>query len=181
VKGIVFTEFLEFAEQKIGAEALEEILEACGDDLPTGGAYTAVGTYSCSELMTLVQAISTHSGAAIPQLVHEFGEMMSRSFVALYPQYYNRFHSLFDFLSHIDDYIHVEVKKLYPDAELPEFRVIERSDDRLVIDYNSPRGLTHLAAGLFQGSSDYYREPVRIQHAVEPAADVTARFELSRV
>jgi len=74
VKGIVFTEFLEFAEQKIGAEALEEILEACADDLPTGGAYTAVGTYSCSELMTLVQAISTHSGAAIPQLVHECGQ-----------------------------------------------------------------------------------------------------------
>ena len=107
--------------------------------------------------------------------------MISRSFVALYPQYYARFDNLFDFLSHIDDYIHVEVKKLYPDAELPEFRVIERSDDRLVIDYSSPRGLTHLAAGMFQGSSDYYSEPVRIQHAVQPAADVTARFELSRV
>ncbi len=181
MKGIVFTEFLEFAEQKIGAEALEEILEACADDLPTGGAYTAVGTYSCSELMTLVRAISEASGAAIPHLVHEFGEMMSRSFVSLYPQYYAQFGSLFDFLSHIDDYIHVEVLKLYPDAELPEFRVVECSDDRLVIDYISPRGLTHLAAGLFKGSSDYYREPVRIEHTVEPAADVTARFELSRV
>lgn len=83
LKGIVFNEFLQFAEQKIGAEAREAILEACADDLPTGGACTAVGTCACSELLTMAQAISTRSGAAIPQLVHEFGEMMPRSFLAL--------------------------------------------------------------------------------------------------
>ena len=54
MKGIVFTEFLELVEDKFGLEMVDNIITS--STLESEGVYTAVGTYSFSEMLTIITA-----------------------------------------------------------------------------------------------------------------------------
>jgi hypothetical protein len=71
--------------------------------------------------------------------------------------------SLFDFISKIDQYIHIEVQKLYPDAELPSIEVEHADETHLDMIYKSDRKLGHFALGLLKGASKFFDEPVEIE------------------
>lgn len=57
----------------------------------------------------------------------------------------------------IENHIHIEVKKLYEDAELPTFNVVERKDNSLTIIYTSTRGLTYFAIGLMKETLQFFK------------------------
>jgi len=160
MKGVVFTEFLQFVAERYGEDTVDDIIDASA--LPSGGAYTAVGTYSHAEMVALCSALAARTGEAVPELVREFGAHLNDSFARGYPGFFSRSASLFDFLSSIEGHIHVEVRKLYPDAELPSFKVQQRDDRRLVLDYRSPRRLGALAEGLIRGAAQKFGVEARV-------------------
>jgi hypothetical protein len=89
---------------------------------------------------------------------------------------------LLEFLKQVDGQIHAEVRKLYPDAELPRFAVVAHEPGRLVVDYASCRPLADLAVGLIQGSSAFYGERVRIdRREVDDEQGSRQRFEIAVV
>jgi heme-NO-binding protein len=125
MKGIVFTEFLEMVENKFSPELADRIIE--GAEIPSGGVYTAVGTYSHTEMIELVCCLSKETGIDSAELMRSFGGHMFERFYVLFPKYFEGLNSSFEFMEKIEDYIHVEVRKLYPEAELPSF-VCETSE-----------------------------------------------------
>ncbi|MDQ3565569.1 MAG: heme NO-binding domain-containing protein [Pseudomonadota bacterium] len=161
MKGIVFTEFLEMVENRFSPEIADRIIEA--SELPSRGAYTAVGTYDHTEMVRLVTELSAVTGATVPNLLHTFGKHLFGRFVAIYPQFFEGVESAFPFLENIDGYIHVEVLKLYPDAELPGFECDASEPGRLTLIYRSTRRLADLAEGLIQGCIEHFRETIHIQ------------------
>ncbi len=161
MKGIIFTEFLEMVEDRFSPELADRIIEAA--DLPSRGAYTAVGTYDHTEIARLVTQLSVVTGASVPDLLHTFGKHLFGRFVALYPQFFEGVDSVFPFLENVDGYIHVEVLKLYPDAELPTFECDASEPGRLTLIYKSTRPLADLAEGLIQGCIEHFRETIHIQ------------------
>lgn len=175
MKGMVFTEFLEFVERRFGEDMVDDVIEAA--DVPNGGAYTAVGTYSHGEMVSLVVALADKTGAPPETLVREFGEALSDTFAREFPDFFRRAGNLFDFLTSIEDHIHVEVRKLYPDAELPTFTVESRTPARLVIVYRSPRKMGHLSEGLIIGSAKQFGVDVRVRTEPLEAGDgLAVRF-----
>lgn len=179
MKGVVFTEFLEFVEDQMGPDMVDTIIDDC--ELSTGGAYTAVGTYPFSELRDLLLALVARSGADPNVLLRGFGRKLCSTFAAGYGRYFDAAGSLFDFLASIDDHIHVEVRKLYPDAELPSMRIAGRSEARLLLDYHSERGLEAMAEGLIEATSDYFREPVTVSSAkMSDSGGEFVRFTIER-
>lgn len=179
MKGIVFTEFLEFVEDQMGADMVDDIIDDC--DLSTGGAYTAVGTYPFSEMADLLGALVKRSGAEPSDLLRGFGHKLCGTFTQGYGQYFDAAGSLFGLLASIDDHIHVEVRKLYPDAELPSMRISERTSARLLLDYRSERGLEALAEGLIQATSIHYGEPIEVAMArMSDANGEFVRFTIDR-
>ena len=60
MKGIIFTEFIELVETTFGYSIAAALLDGC--DLPSGGAYTAVGTYDHQEVLTLVGQLQKLTG-----------------------------------------------------------------------------------------------------------------------
>ncbi len=178
MKGIVFTEFLDHVEEALGPAMVESIIEAC--DLASGGVYTSVGTYPCEEMGQLIGALARLSGRDPVSILHEFGGRLAQTFHQVYPEHF-KVPGFFDFVESVDSHIHVEVMKLYPDAELPRFHTVSREQDRLVIDYISSRGLENLAFGLFHGCSTIFDEPVHITAtAHDEAAVKSVRFTLAR-
>jgi hypothetical protein len=179
MKGLVFTEFLDFVETQMGADMVDDIIDDC--ELSTGGAYTAVGTYPFSELRDLLLAVVKRSGAQPGDLLRAFGHKLCDTFASGYGQYFDSAGSLFQLLASIDDHIHVEVRKLYPDAELPSMRIAGRSPDQMLLDYRSERGLEALAEGLIEATSNYYREPVTVSTTQMSDADGEfVRFTIDR-
>ena len=69
MKGILFTQFLEFVERRFGLEVADSILT--GTTLPLGGIYTSVGTYDHRELVTLLISLHQATGVAIVFLIEE--------------------------------------------------------------------------------------------------------------
>jgi hypothetical protein len=73
---------------------------------------------------------------------------------------------LFGFLKSIEPVIHLEVQKLYTEANLPTIDCANGGNNRLVMNYRSPRKLCILAEGLIQGAATYYQTPIKIDHDV---------------
>lgn len=155
MKGVVFTEFLEMVEDSFGLETVDAIISAC--DLPSGGVYTSVGTYPHQELVALVVALSERCGTPVPDLVQAFGRFLLPRLIAMHPAFAEEAGDPFRFLASIHDHIHVEVRKLYPDAELPDIHVAPGPDaDSIDVTYRSERGFDALALGLIEGTMTHF-------------------------
>ncbi len=161
MKGIVFTEFLDMVSTTFSDDMVDDIIEDAA--LPSGGAYTAVGTYPHSEIVAMVGALSQRTGVPVPTLVHAFGNYLFGRFVVLYPGFFDGIDSALDFLERIEGVVHVEVLKLYPDAELPRFDTTRQGADVLQMVYRSPRRMGDLAAGLIEGCVTHFGGGVDVQ------------------
>lgn len=160
MKGVIFTEFLDMVEEKFSLEMVDQIIE--GSDLPSGGAYTAVGTYDHREIFTLI--VQLHKATAIPisDLMTVYGEHLFTRFVKGYPDFFKRVDGAFSFLESVHGYIHKEVLKLYPDAELPAFETERVDESTLTMLYRSQRRMAPFGLGLIKGCMDHFKEPADI-------------------
>jgi len=178
MKGIIFTEFLDMVDQRFSPQVLDRILLAA--QLPSEGAYTAVGTYDHGEIWRLVCELSKVTDIAVPELLRAYGEYLFPRLVAAHPNLLDGIRSPFDLLQSLDGVIHREVGKLYPDAELPRFEVIERGQDRLTLIYESRRPFADLAEGLIRGCAAHFGQSLVIARQNLPAdGAVRVRFTLT--
>ncbi len=180
MKGIVFTEFLDFAELRFGMETLETIVEE--SELPSGGAYTSIGSYDAREMVALLATLGRITEMPGSELLINFGQHLFHRFVLAYPMFFERAPDAFDFLAKIETIIHPEVRKLYPDAELPRFECEAVGPGRMVLIYSSSRGLADLADGLIRGCAEHFGERITIHRdelGSKPGTRV--KFELTRV
>ena len=60
MRGLVFSEFLEFVENAAGEDMVEDMLDEC--DLESGGAYTSVGNYDHGEIIKMVTFLYFKTG-----------------------------------------------------------------------------------------------------------------------
>jgi hypothetical protein len=178
MKGIVFTEFLEMVEDRFSADMVDGIIDRA--DPPSGGAYTAVGTYDHREIVALVAALSAETGVDVTTLLHAFGQHLFARFVENFPHFFDGQSNAFSFLEGVEDYIHVEVKKLYPDAELPSVVAARDGPDRMTIAYRSDRAMAALAHGLIDGCIAHFGEPIAVELESEGEGGHQVNFALAR-
>ncbi len=160
MKGMIFTEFLEMVEEHFSLAVVDRIIEAA--DLPSGGSYTAVGTYPHQELVQLVINLSQETGTPVPLLLQTFGERLFQRFSVKYAHFLAHATSAFAFLEQLQSYVHAEVQKLYPEAELPHFECVRLMDGRMKMIYRSHRSMGDVAQGLMVGCFRYFEESVQI-------------------
>lgn len=164
MKGLIFTEFIDIYEDQFGLELINQVIEE--SDLPSEGVYTSTGNYDYREIIRLTTSLSKHTGMSIDEIIQNFGYVLFGRLFTLYPQLFEGISSALQFCARVDDYIHVEVRKLYPDATLPQFECIWRSPLQLEMIYRSPRCLGDLAYGLIKGCANHFQQNIEI--AIEP-------------
>lgn len=160
MKGIVFTELMDMVDDKFGPEMMDHVFDEC--ELESEGAYTAVGTYDYKELLEIVNALSKRTQIPAKALVYTYGHYLFGRFNMLMPQFFEKPESTFEFLESVHGYIHVEVKKLYPDAKLPDFTTERTAPNILIMTYKSNCPFSDFAHGLMQGCIDFYNEDITI-------------------
>lgn len=160
MRGIVFTELLEMIEDEYGYSLVDELLTE--SNLPSGGTYTAIGTYDHAEMITLVNNLSQKTQLPVPDLLQAYGRYMFASFTRGYRPFVDRVDTAFGLFQSVHHYVHVEVRKLYPDAELPHFTVEQPAPNHLTMRYESERKLADFAHGLIEGCLSHYGETATI-------------------
>lgn len=160
MKGLVFCEFLEMVEDKFGYEVVDEIIEK--SDLPSKGIYTSVGTYSHEEIFSLVKQLSEKLNVPIAKLFYTYGEYVFGVFGKAYKDLVAGHTDAFQFLCSVEDTIHVQVLKLYPEAELPTIEIRSQEQDKLELVYSSQRKMSDFAEGLIQGCLNFFNEEAKI-------------------
>ncbi|MCY2962152.1 MAG: heme NO-binding domain-containing protein [Planctomycetota bacterium] len=179
MKGVVFTEFLDFADGRLGAAVVEGALVNC--DLKSGGAYTAVGTYDHEELVAILSEICRQTGHSANALLRDFGEHLFATLARGYPVLLETSSDSFSLLEKVEGVIHVEVRKLYPDAQLPTFKHERLGPHELVLDYHSERAFGDLADGLLRGCFAHFKESVEMTREEAAGSGGTQiRFHLKR-
>ena len=161
MKGMIFTEYIDFVTDTFGVEVCESMIDAC--TLTDDGAYTAVGTYDHKELVAMVVQLSEATKTPPSDLVKAYGSHLFGVLASKYAAMVEGMNSSFELLMQIEDVIHVNVRKLYPDAELPTFLVEQPSPEELVLHYQSERGLADVAEGLMKGCFAHFGETVDLQ------------------
>ena len=179
MKGIVFREFNDMVENIFGEEMMDDLIET--SQPASGGSYTSVGTYDHNELVAMVGVLSERTGISPAELVHTFGKHLANVFSKKFPAFFDDCKNTFEFLKKIDNHIHVEVKKLYPDAELPKFTYTEFSEIEFQLIYESTRDFSNLAHGLIEGCMEYFHEAFQIiREDEESPAGTKVIFTLRR-
>ncbi len=160
MKGIVFTEFLDLVESKFGLEMVDKII--LQSELESNGSYTSIGTYKFSEMLQLLQNLNKNTGIAIDDLLLIYGEHFFSIIEKSYPGLLATYKDPIEMLSSIEDHIHVEVRKIYPDAELPTFTIEEKTDASLIMIYKSNRAMYNFGLGLMNKTFEHFNSTASI-------------------
>jgi hypothetical protein len=179
MKGIIFRELLNLTEELFGYETVDEIIEK--SNLKSKGVYTSVGTYPHAEVFELVKQLSIKTNLPEETLFKEFGKYAFGVFSKSYPNLMVDFTDALTFLQHIEDTIHVEVLKLYPEAELPKFIVEKRTENELILNYSSERKMSDLAEGLIQGCFEHYKIKATLKIEVLKTDKSNVRFIINKI
>jgi hypothetical protein len=178
MKGIVFTEFLELVEEKFGLEMVDYIIT--NSDLESNGIYTTVGTYSFSEMLQLLQHLSKKTDISIDNLLLVYGEYFFNVIENSYPGLLAKYKDPIEMISSIESHIHVEVRKIYPDAELPTFRFIDKTENSLILDYKSSHAMHHFGLGLMNKTFEHFNSTAEITLEKIKADGTHVRFVINK-
>ncbi|WP_234988921.1 heme NO-binding domain-containing protein [Tropicibacter naphthalenivorans] len=176
---MIFTELLDLADHLAGEEAVDKLLDDL--DLDSDAAYTSVGNYPCSELVQIMTALGAQSGVSCDEVQREFGHWVLGIFTDRYPHFVKDKHTAFDLLEVIETEVHAEVRKLYPDAELPTFRTRRLGPDRMEMHYHSERPLRSFCHGLIEACLQRYGVTGQVRIAQDNgASDTVFDIQLER-
>lgn len=160
MKGVVFTQFLEMVEDKFGFDLTDEMIENSG----VSGVYTQAGNYPPSDLFGMVKSLSELTKISVEDLVFTYGEYLFSVLIKIYPEPIKVYDNSFDFIENVENVVHPQVKKLYPDSDLPTFELVSREDNEMKIIYKSTKPLMDFAKGLMIGCSHYYKEDIEVSY-----------------
>ena len=162
MKGIVFNVLRGMVQDKSGLDSWDRALMATGLD----GAYTSLGSYPDQELIRMVNHLAKEAGTSSTTYLRQFGRHACRAMLDSCRHITAQFADSRSLLRALNQIIHPEVRKLYPDSETPDFRVVKESSVMIDLEYTSQRSLCSFALGMAAGAVDYFGEKAEISHPV---------------
>ena len=176
MKGFIFTNFLDFVEKSNGLEMVDQMLGEC--DLASEGVYSAFNSYEFDELVTLLTFVSKKTDISPQILLESFGRFVFPYLIGKHSYIIEKYSNAIDLIAGIENHIHIEVKKLYEDAELPTFNVVDKKEDSLTIIYTSTRGLTYFAIGLMKETLQFFKVKGTIDMVENYNNDGSVKFHI---
>lgn len=178
MKGVVFTGFLDLVENNFGYEMVDKIINS--SDLMSGGAYTSIGSYPHSELIQLSSQLSRYTEIPVPKLMKLYGQHFFWVLAAQYGHILSHIKTVFQLLETANSHIEVEVKKLYPDAELPQLTTRRIDDKTLEMIYTSKQKMVDFAEGLIESCLKYFDDNSTIEKTNLTKDGSTVRFIITK-
>ncbi len=158
MKGMIFNLLEDFIVEGWGPERFEKIMELC--PVHAQVPYVGPGTYPDANLMSIIEKTTAELGLGNAEALRRFGRFAFPKLAQKFSVYTQNHRHPKTFLKAVDGVIHVEVRKLFANAEPPRITFEDPAPDRLILHYNSRRQLCPFFAGLVEGCGDFYKVPI---------------------
>lgn len=170
MKGTIVKCLEEMVTSRFGEARWKDVLVKAGKAATARFSTTEV--VSDEDVTRLIEASCAVLRVSPAQAMEAFGEHWSTQYAPkIYSVYFEKARNTREFLLNLD-HIHVAMTRT-AGAHPPRFTYNWRSDNELVMTYDSPRGLVALMPGLVRGVAKHYHESVNVSlHG----NDVTIRF-----
>jgi hypothetical protein len=175
VHGIIFTSFRHFVTNRFGRERATRLWV----DEPQ---YLITEAYPDRVFLDLFAKVCEETGSDADELMRDFGTFAAeRTFVLLYPSYFDLAGDARTFLLTVETRIHELVRATVPDAEPPHLHVEPLGEDGVRIMYDSPRRLCVLLDGLVLGTARHFGEDADVSEVEcmlrgDPACEFRVRL-----
>jgi len=160
LKGIIFNLLEDFIVEGWGAAKFERIFEQC--PVQAQVPYVGPGTYPDAHLLAIVDRATAELGIETSVALRGFGRFAFPRLAERFSVFVREFQHPKPFLKTVHGIIHLEVQKVYANAEPPLITFQDPAPDRLVMHYTSRRKLCALFAGLVEGTGDYFKVPLTL-------------------
>jgi hypothetical protein len=160
MKGVIFNLLASAVCDEHGEDMWDELLDRAGLE----GAWTSVGSYPHQDLLRVTAEAAAMWGWTQDDVIRWFGRAAIPRLAAAFPAFFAGHGSTFPFLRTLNDVHHLEVLKVYPDADLPVFAFDPpREDHVLTMRYSSARALCAFGEGLIRGAGDHFGEALSVE------------------
>jgi hypothetical protein len=178
MKGVIFCLLEKLVVARGGRGAWEAVVRQTRLKTADGN-FIRPAIYPDEDLYALMDTASVLTGEPVGDLYRAFGRATFFEHASAYPASMPAGIRAKAFLMSVDRMMRVEIQKLQPGAHLPYFVYEDLAPDRLVMNYNSRRGLCDLVAGLIDGVSDHLGEEITQAHTqCQRDGHPHCRFEL---
>ncbi len=170
MKGIIANCLKELVCEKFGEDKWEEILQTSGLDT----VYMIQPSENIDDELVLRMIDSTCKVLNITQVqaADAFGEYWVNVFAPrVYHVYYKGVDSAKDFLLKMDE-IHKKVTNDIEGSKPPSFEYELTSENKLIINYKSERGLIDILIGLIKGVGKYFKEDLAVKKLSDNKVEV---------
>ena len=150
VKGLLFDVVREVVAELLGEDAWDRAIETAGFE----GSYTSLGNYPDEEMATLVVLLSESAGLSADDTLRTVGVHGWRHLELRQPELVAGVDDMGTLLHSLNNVVHTEVRKLYPDSFVPLFGITDEGPGRWLVTYESERRMCRLAEGLLLGFSE---------------------------
>lgn len=161
MKGVIFKAFEKFVIANWGDAFFEELIDAT--PAAGRGAFVGPGTYPDEVLVALLTTAVQKLGVAPEVALRSLGRFAFAELAAGLPGCTQGHVHPLTFLESIESIIHVEVRKLYPEARTPRI-LVERRGEAVRLVYESARRLCPLMIGLVEGACAAFGHDVQHEH-----------------
>jgi len=178
MKGVIFNVLEDFIVAHSDEQTYEEIFASC--PLHSHKGYVGPGTYPDADLNSIVAGACQRLGLVPDQAIELFGEFLFPRLAGKYPHFIEAHTDPLTFLKTVDEVIHVEVRKLMRNTNLPSITCIDgATPDTLIVKYQSDRQLCRLMHGLLKGVGVHFDVTLNISETecVRDGAD-SCRFDV---
>lgn len=179
MKGIVFTEFLEMVEETFGLETVDYIIYKT--ELKSKGVYTTIGTYDFSEMLILISNLSEKVKIPVQELIYAYGLYFFKVLINHHSDIIKLYKTPMDLLESVENHIHVEVRKLYPGAELPTFKILKENNETMEMVYYSDRSMYMFALALIEKTFEHYNKNSSITYELLKKDGSEVRFLIKEI
>jgi len=171
MKGVIVNCLESLVSEEFGHQKWEEILGKAG--LSGYSFFLAIDDIDDSTVLKVIQTACNVLNVSQSQLADVFGEYWINIYAPKYYKiYYMGVTSAKEFLLKMND-LHQKVTKSMPKANPPRFEYIHVSDNRLIMKYNSKRGLIDFMIGLIKGVGHYYKENLTLRRLPDNQVEIT--------
>lgn len=177
MKGIIFNLLEDFVTETWGDSAYDDLASQC--DLETTEPFVGPGTYPDKDLVTLATAVAEKAALPLPDALRAFAAHSFPKLAKKYPVFLDSQPDARSFLRSVEGVIHVEVRKLFPEARTPRFLYEDASNGDLIMTYQSERNLYPVVEGFIEGVALHYQEGITVRREeTELEGKVAHRFHL---
>lgn len=160
MKGTIVVCLKQLVEENFGADVWSKSLKMAG--LPSDSRFLAIADVDDAKVLDVIGAVCKVGGLSAAQAFDAFGDYWVRVYSQkLYGHFYNRHKTAKDMLLAMDD-VHRSVTNSMENASPPRFRYEWKTDKKLIIHYESKRGLIDLMVSLVKGVGKFYGEDLKV-------------------